>query len=87
MEHEVGHADDARKHPKTYSDNAAETKRTKGATVHDNRPNEIVANGFRVQVKAERKASEKKRREEEKQKKREEKERKKHPQVKVGGLI
>jgi hypothetical protein len=79
LEHETGHGNDARKHPKTYSDNSAETTRTKGATPHDKRPNEIEANRFREQVKAERKQYEKKRKEEEKQKKREEKERKKHP--------
>lgn len=79
LEHETGHGHDARKHPKTYSDNSAETTRTKGATPHDKRPNEIEANRFRDQVRTERREYEKKKKEEEKQRKREEKERKKHP--------
>jgi RHS repeat-associated protein len=79
LEHETGHGNHARKHPKDYSDNSAETTRTKGATPHDKRPNEIEANRFRDQVKAERKEYEKKKKEEEKQRKQEEKERKKHP--------
>jgi len=79
LEHETGHGNHARKQPKTYSDNSAETTRTKGATPHDKRPNEIEANRFRDQVKAERKEYEKKRKEEEKQRKQQEKERKKHP--------
>jgi RHS repeat-associated protein len=77
LEHEVGHADDARRNPKTYSDNSADTARTKGATPHDKRPNEIVANRFRDLVKAEIKEHKKKMKEEEKQRKKEEKQRKK----------
>jgi RHS repeat-associated protein len=73
LEHEVGHGNHARKQPKSYSANAAATKQTKGATQHDKRPNEIIANGFRNQVNAERKNYEKRKKEEEKQKKREEK--------------
>jgi RHS repeat-associated protein len=77
MEHEVGHVDHARKDPRTYADNSAETKRTKGKTPHDKRPNEVIANQFRNQVKKEKKAYEKKQKDEEKQRKKEEKERKK----------
>lgn len=79
LEHEVGHGNDARKNPKTYSENSAETKRNKGAIDHDKRPNEIEANRFRDQVNAERKEYQKKKKEEEKQRKQEEKQRKKHP--------
>jgi len=79
--HETGHADDARRNPQTYADNSEKTRREKGKTPHDKRPNEIVANNFEKRVKAERtafvKAEKERKKAEEKQRKQEEKQRKK----------
>lgn len=78
--HEVGHADDARRNPKTHRENTQKTDREKGRTPHDKRPEEIIANNFQKAVAAEKKATEKalekQKNEENKRRKEEEKRRK-----------
>jgi RHS repeat-associated protein len=80
LEHEVGHADHGRRKPKEYLDNSTATKKEKGKTPHDKRPNEVIANNFQKAVVAEKKATEKvleqQKKNEESQKKQDEKKRK-----------
>jgi len=77
LQHEVGHADDARRNTGIYVANSKKNDEEKGKTPHDKRPNEIVANNFQKTVAAEKqaslKAAEQQRKNEEKQRKQEEK--------------
>ena len=55
LSHEVGHIDDARTNTAQNLLDSAVTKRNKGSTPHDRRPEEQRANNFRDRVTAERK--------------------------------
>ena len=68
VEHEVGHAHKDRTKPGESRKQSEDTKKNKGKTPHDQRPEEKAANEFRDKVEKQRKDSKKKRKEKEKDK-------------------
>ena len=67
LEHETGHVHQNRTDPNQSVKDAQHTKDTKGATPHDQRPEEKQANAFKAQVKAEQKQHQKEERQRQKE--------------------
>jgi hypothetical protein len=79
LEHEVGHASDARTNTEQSMKDAATARRTRGGPneqAHDDQPQEKRANAFKAKVEQEKKAHKKKLDEEKKRQKEEERQRK-----------
>ena len=67
LDHETGHVHTDRTNPTQSVKDSQHTKDTKGATPHDDRPEEKAANAFKAQIKAEQKQFKKEQKQREKE--------------------